>query len=182
MRDSVSGTCAMQTTEFTVGPPKKPRHANEKARASQTPRTAGGSSKTEEQHGFLEPTLRGGWKREHAPAVPPVHFGLQAPRPPGPQRQRRQQPPRPARVDERGEFLLPEADERKDADGHRDDRRRDDSRLDRVVRQGLPEGEPRRRPESADPEGVHQVPVQGGGGGGVAGLTWPGLRGTMLWP
>src|SRR5206468_1355517 len=49
----------------------------------------------------------------------------------------------------------------------RDDRRRGDPRLDRVVRQGQPEGEPRKRPESADPEGVHQVFVQGGGGGGV---------------
>src|ERR1041385_7120391 len=86
MRDSVSGTWAMQTTEFKEWPSQKSRHANEKARASQTPSGAGQSTKTEEQHGFLEPTPRGGWKREHAQAVPPIDHRLQTPPAQHPQR------------------------------------------------------------------------------------------------
>src|ERR1051325_10783831 len=93
----------MQTTEVKVGPPKNPRHPNSlrsgtpivrrlcgglgrvrppavpagKARASQHTRPAGQSAKTEERHGFLESTVRGGWKREHAQALPPIDLRFQ---------------------------------------------------------------------------------------------------------
>src|SRR5207253_8786180 len=72
----------------------------------------------------------------------------------------RQDAARAAGIDERRKLLLHEADEHPHADGDRHERRRRDPRLDRVVRPDLPEGEPRRRTEPADPEALDQVRVQ----------------------
>src|SRR5258706_4886282 len=181
IRVSVSGTCAIHTTEFKVLPPIKRPDDREKARGSQTRlRISQRSLKAREsfnggRDAIHEPATRGRCEPGgRSPHVPVADDRLQTPDPRQRKRQSKQRENGTARRDECREFLLREADELPDADGHRDDRRRRDPRLDRVVRQVLPESEPRRRTESADPEALHQVPVQTGRGVGARGLlTWP---------
>ena len=67
-------------------------------------------------------------------------------------------------ADERRGLLLPQADAEQDADRRPPRGRRGAARLDRVVRQGRHQAEPRARPEPPHPEALHQVPLQGRGG------------------
>src|SRR5258708_10869284 len=122
------------------------RHETSKARnhhkeqASQTNVEAeiGGRS------GILESPPRGRKRKE---ALPLSTDGLQTR---SRQSERASPPSRSPRGHQRRELLLPQADEREDADGHRHDRWRGDSRMHRVVRQSLPQAESRRGAEPAD--------------------------------
>src|ERR1019366_8543949 len=70
----------------------------------------------------------------------------------------------PPGADERRGVLLPQADAEQDADRRPPRGRRGAARLDRVVRQGCDQTEPRARAEPAHSEALHQVSLQGRGG------------------
>src|ERR1700731_2606407 len=122
------------------------------------------NERTEEGHAILESAVRIRRKRGGAQILSSSIDGIQALN----SKQFAACKASAAGGDKRRELLLHETDEREDADGYRDDRWRTSSRLHRVVRSELPQGESRGRAESADSETLHQVPVQAGRARGVA--------------
>src|SRR5581483_7155061 len=126
IRDSVSGTWAMQTTEFNSGPPAArrgpfyTRHALRKHGIQYT-QISVNVTRTEERNAILESPLWGRRKRSRSQILPAGPERLQQT---ARAKKRTRDQSRSSRVDQRGELLLRQADELQDADGHRHDRRR----------------------------------------------------------